>query len=93
MSVGYEMIEYVIQKDQLKISSGDIVCIHTGYANALLSMNKTPDINILNQTGAVLNGGDPKLLEWVTDSGLAASKATIKPKLHLHNTITTYNQC
>lgn len=75
MSVGYEMIEYVIQKDQLKISSGDIVCIHTGYSNALLSMNKTPDINILNQTGAVLNGGDPKLLEWVTDSGLAAIAA------------------
>ena len=38
-------------------------------------MNKSPNIKVLNRTGAVLNGGDPKLLEWITDSGIAAIAA------------------
>lgn len=74
-NVGYEIIKDIIEKDQLKIGVGDILCLHTGYAEALLNMNKSPNIKVLNRTGAVLNGGDPKLLEWITDSGIAAIAA------------------
>jgi kynurenine formamidase len=38
----------------------------------LLEMNKTPDAHLLENSCAVLEGRDPKLLQWITDSGLVA---------------------
>jgi len=37
----------------------------------LLGMGRKPDAAKLQQTGAVLEGRDEKLLQWITDSGLA----------------------
>ena len=35
-------------------------------------MGKKPDIHILENSCAVLEGRDPDLLQWITDSGLSA---------------------
>lgn len=73
--IGYDELMYVLDADQVKVESGDIVCLHTGYAEALLGMNKQPDIQVLDSLGAVLDGNDQRLLQWITDSGLVAIAA------------------
>jgi len=35
-------------------------------------MNREPDAHTLENSCAVLEGRDPRLLQWITDSGLAA---------------------
>jgi hypothetical protein len=35
-------------------------------------MGRAPDVERLRQTGAVLDSRDPRLLQWVADSGLCA---------------------
>jgi len=73
--VGYEALMQVIQADKLLIESGDILCLHTGFADVLLGMNRSPDIELLSRTGCVLDGRDARLLQWITDSGIAAIAA------------------
>jgi hypothetical protein len=35
-------------------------------------MGHEPDVAVLRETGGALDGGDRRLLQWITDSGLAA---------------------
>jgi kynurenine formamidase len=69
--VGYDSLMRVLEADKIQVETGDMVCLHTGFAQALITMNGQPDPARLDQTGAVLNGRDDKLLQWITDSGLA----------------------
>ncbi|MGH7043741.1 MAG: cyclase family protein [Acetobacteraceae bacterium] len=70
--VGYEDLMGVLAKDRIAIEPGDFVCLRTGFARLLLEMNKTPDREMLFATTSALDGRDPRLLQWVTDSGLVA---------------------
>jgi hypothetical protein len=47
-----------------------MVCLHTGFAQALLKMDGNPDIEAPNSIGAVLDGSDERLLRWVDETGL-----------------------
>ncbi|MFO1326326.1 MAG: cyclase family protein [Rubrivivax sp.] len=69
--VGYERLMAILAADGVTVESGDMVCLHTGFADALIRMKGQPDAHRLEQTGAVLDGRDPKLLQWITDSGLS----------------------
>jgi kynurenine formamidase len=71
VAVGYDALMRVLDVDGVTIETGDMVCLHTGFAQALLDMRGTPDGAVLDQTGAVLDGRDDKLLQWITDSGLS----------------------
>lgn len=70
--VGFDEMMRVLDRDGVEIESGDIVCIHTGFADVVLGMNKRPDPAVLKQSCAVLDGRDDRLLQWITDSNLAA---------------------
>ena len=70
--VGYEELMRVLEQDKVVVEPGDMVCLHTGFAQALVDMNGKPDVHELERTGAVLDGRDARLLQWITDSGLAA---------------------
>ena len=70
-AVGYDSLMRVLEADHVAVESGDMVCLHTGFAQKLLDMGGKPDLAVLDQTGAVLDGRDDKLLQWITDSGLA----------------------
>jgi kynurenine formamidase len=72
VAVGYKELMRVLDADGVTVEQGDMVCLHTGFAQRLLEMNKQPDAAVLDNTGAVLDGRDEKLLQWITDSGLAA---------------------
>lgn len=70
--VGYDALMQVIEADGVEVENGDMVCLHTGFAQMLLEMKRTPDAHALENSCAVLDGRDPRLLQWVTDSGLVA---------------------
>ncbi len=73
--VGYDDLMRVVEADRLVIETGDMVCLHTGFADALLAMRKEPDAAALAGFGAALDGRDALLLQWITDSGLSVLAA------------------
>jgi len=73
--VGFDLIERVMEADRVVVEPGDILCIHTGFAEIVLGMKGAPDAQRLHNSCAVLNGRDQRLLDWITDSGVAAIAA------------------
>lgn len=73
--VSYDDLMRVIEKDRVEIEKGDMVCLHTGLAERILSMNKMPDPEQLAKLCCVLDGTDSQLLNWITDSNLATLSA------------------
>ena len=61
--------------DGVVVEPGDMVCLHTGFAEVVLSMHKKPDPAVLNNRCAVLDGRDDKLLQWISDSQIAVIAA------------------
>jgi len=74
-AVGYDDLMKILEADKVRIEKGDMVCIYTGFADVLLEMKKKPDPKLVNETCTGLNGRDQKLLQWITDSGLAVLMA------------------
>jgi len=73
--VGYEQLVHVLKQDRVAVEPGDIVCFHTGFAQAVLGMDQQPTHEALDQACSVLDGRDERLLQWITDSGIAAIAA------------------
>jgi hypothetical protein len=70
--VGYDMLMDIMAKDKVVVEEGDMVCLHTGFGEVLLGMNKQPDAAVLDKSGSSLDGRDERLKQWITDSGLIA---------------------
>jgi hypothetical protein len=70
-AVGYDRLMRIIDHDKISIDTGDMLCLHTGYADTLLRMNRQPDVHFLHATGSGLDGDDPKLLNWLVDCRIA----------------------
>lgn len=71
VSVGYDDLMKVIEEDRVVVEKGDMVCLHTGFAQMIVDMKGNPDKNRLHNSCATLNGRDTKLLNWITDTGLS----------------------
>ena len=69
--IGYDALMRVIERDMVEIETGDMVCIHTGYADLLSRNYGSVDRELAHNRCAVLNGRDRRLLQWITDSGLS----------------------
>ena len=70
-AVGYEDLMRVLEKDKVEIEKGDMVCLHTGFTEFLLEFKKHPDPKLVHGTCSGLDGRDDRLLQWISDSGLA----------------------
>lgn len=70
--VGYDTLMRVMESDGVEVTPGDMVCLHTGFAQVLLGMGKRPHVDVMTGCCAVLDGRDDRLLQWISDSGLAA---------------------
>jgi kynurenine formamidase len=70
-AVGYDALMRILEADGVAVEPGDMVCIHTGFADTLLAMNRNPDVERLHATGSGLDGHDSRLLNWITDTRLA----------------------
>ncbi|EJW11347.1 putative cyclase [Rhodovulum sp. PH10] len=73
--IGYDALMRAFEADRVEVESGDILCLHTGYAERVLEMKREPDPSVLHGFGAVLDGRDQRLLQWISDSGIAALAA------------------
>jgi hypothetical protein len=75
VAVGYEQLMTVLAADKVVVEPGDMVCLHTGFADRLLEMGGKPEAAVIDKLCAVLDGRDQRLLRWITDSGLAVLAA------------------
>ncbi|MBN9889261.1 cyclase family protein [Salipiger abyssi] len=73
--VGYDDLMRAMEGMDVEIAPGDFLCIYTGFGELVLSMQKQPDPEVLASSCAGLDGRDDKLLNWITDSGIAAIAA------------------
>ena len=72
IAVGYDALMRVLEADRVVIEPGDMVCLHTGFAQMLIEMDGKPDGPLLEKSCAVLEGRDGRLLNWITDTQLVA---------------------
>ncbi len=70
--IGYDELMRILDADKVEVEAGDMVLLHTGFDEVLLEMRKEPDPEVLRNSCAALNGRDPRLLDWITRSGLCA---------------------
>ena len=71
VAIGYDALMRVLDQDHIVVETGDMVCLHTGYADLLLRNFGRVDAELAHNRCAVLDGRDQRLLRWITDSGLA----------------------
>ena len=69
--IGYRQLREVMEADDITVEPGDMLCLHTGLAEMILSMRKSPDARRIATSCAVLDGSDPALQDWITRSGIA----------------------
>src|SRR5262249_10378202 len=74
-TIGMGEIEAIIEGDEITIAQGDIVCLHTGFAEELLKMGRDPDRERVHNMCAALDGSDEALLNWISRSKIAAIAA------------------
>lgn len=70
--VGYDALMRVLQQDGVQVEPGDMLCLHTGFTQMIMEAQGRPDSAALKRSCAVLDGNDERLLQWITDSGVAA---------------------
>jgi kynurenine formamidase len=70
--VDYDKLMQAIEADGVEVETGDMVCLNTGFAELVLGMARRPDPGTLHHACSVLDGRDDRLLNWISDSGLAA---------------------
>ncbi|MEM6621806.1 MAG: cyclase family protein [Pseudomonadota bacterium] len=70
--VGLDGLEGVMSKQGVQVEKGDLVMLHTGWTKLMLDMEKTPSKEMLHASCTALEGRDPKLQDWIRDSGLVA---------------------
>jgi kynurenine formamidase len=73
--VGRKELRAIMEADGVAVEEGDILCLRTGFADLVLEMDRSPDPAVLHESCAVLDGSDPELLDWISDSGVAAIAA------------------
>ncbi len=70
-AAGYDELMKLMDEDRVEVEKGDMVCVYTGFADLLLEMRKQPDAKLLHASCSGLDGRDERLLQWISDSGLA----------------------
>lgn len=72
--IGYDELMRIMDLDGVDVEKGDMLCFHTGLADAILGMHRQPTVESL-RTCAVMDGRDDRLLQWITESEIAAIAA------------------
>lgn len=71
VDAGFDLLEEAMKSQGASVEPGDMLCLHTGFARKILEMRREPDRHTLHHSCAALDGRDPRLQEWVRDSGLS----------------------
>jgi kynurenine formamidase len=73
--VGYDDLMRAAEMTGATVEHGDILCLHTGQASALLAAGQNPPTHLLEDAFCHLDGCDDRLLRWIDESGVAAIAA------------------
>jgi kynurenine formamidase len=71
-AVGYDDLMRVMAADGIAVEAGDFVLLRTGFDEVILEGGRNPDKETLETACTGLDGGDPRLQQWITESGLVA---------------------
>jgi hypothetical protein len=71
-AVGYDDLMRICAADGITVEPGDFVCLRTGFDELLLEGNKRPDRGLLETSCSGLDGNDPRLQQWITETRLVA---------------------
>jgi len=71
-AVSYDELMRVMEADKVEVEAGDMACFYTGWGDVIMEMQREVDTDKLGAAYLGLDGRDDKLLQWVTDSGVAA---------------------
>jgi kynurenine formamidase len=74
VAVTSEMLERIMKADAVTVEQGDILCLHTGLGQLIRDADGRLNDSIKTKC-AVLDGYDKRLLEWISDTGVAAIAA------------------
>lgn len=69
------MLLRIMEADRVTVSEGDILCIHSGLGRLIMNSPATGPDPSIRMACAVLDGTDPALLNWITETGLVAIAA------------------
>lgn len=70
--IGFDQLTQVMRADDITVEPGDLLVLRTGFSDLIMTMNRDPDMAVLEQACTALDGRDPRLLDWITRSGIAA---------------------
>ena len=70
--IDHAMLTHALATQNVEVRRGDFLLLYTGYGDAIISMRKHPDEEVLHKTGAALDGRDEKLLDWIESSGVVS---------------------
>jgi kynurenine formamidase len=65
-------LEEIMAADDVVVEPGDMLLLHTGFATQVLAWNRDPDPVKIHTMCAYLDARDPSLLDWITESQIAA---------------------
>ena len=71
-ALSFDDVRRVIDTDHVEIETGDLLVMRTGYTRLIMQMDRNPDMARLDAAAMGLDGRDDRLLQWITDSGIAA---------------------
>ena len=72
VDLDFAALEEAMAAQDARIEAGDMLCLHTGFGRKIIEMDGEPDKAVLRGSCAALEGRDPRLQEWVRDSGVVA---------------------
>ncbi|ETR76934.1 cyclase [Afipia sp. P52-10] len=72
VAVGYDDLMRIMDQQNVTVEKGDFLCFYTGFDDVLLGMHKEPDPKLLHAVCCGLDGGDEKLQQWISNSGVVA---------------------
>jgi kynurenine formamidase len=73
--VGYDELMSVLEADHVRVEEGDMVCLHTGFSQGLLDGGDDADVFALMGSTPALEGRDPRLQNWIRETGIATLSA------------------
>ena len=71
-ALGWDDIRRVMDADQVVVEPGDLLVLRTGFSDLLMQMDRKPDAARLDACAMGLDGRDDRVLQWISDSGVAA---------------------
>jgi kynurenine formamidase len=71
-AVNRQLLEEIMAADGVVVEPGDMLVLHTGFATQVLRWGRDPDPVEIHRICPYLDARDPSLLEWITESRIAA---------------------